>query len=46
MALQSPDGLSKMRRPYLYMSHADGVLGPWNATQSDMLAEDWEVVDG
>lgn len=42
--LQRPDAHSKMLRPYLYMSHADGVLGPWNATQSDMLAEDWEVV--
>ena len=45
IALQIPDTHSKMRRPYIYMSHADGILGPWNATQSDMLAEDWETVE-
>ena len=43
--LQIPDQHSKMRRPYLYMSHADGALGPWNATQSDMLTEDWVRLD-
>ena len=42
LELQIPDERSDMGRPYIYMAHADGVLGPWNATQSDMLGEDWE----
>ena len=46
VALQVPDAQSKMKRPYLYMHHADQVLGPWSPTQSDVLADDWEVVNG
>lgn len=42
--LQVPDENSKMRRPYLYMSPIDGELVPWVASQSDLLAEDWDVV--
>lgn len=41
LALQIPDGYSKMRRPYIYMSPVDGELVPWVASQSDLLAEDW-----
>ena len=44
IALQVPDEHSKMRRPYIYMSDAQGLLVPWLASQTDMLAEDWEVV--
>lgn len=44
LALQVPDEHSKMRRPYIYMSDAQGLLVPWLASQTDMLAEDWEVV--
>jgi len=42
--LQVPDEHSKMRRPYLFMSPVDGELVPWVASQTDLLAEDWEVV--
>lgn len=42
--LQVPDEHSKMRRPYIYMSPADGDLVPWVASQSDLLAEDWQIV--
>lgn len=43
--LQKPDEHSKMRRPYIYMSPVDGELVPWIASQSDMLAEDWFIVE-
>jgi uncharacterized protein DUF2829 len=42
--MQEPDEQSKMRRPYLYMSPADGELVPWVASQTDLLAEDWYVI--
>lgn len=44
LALQVPDEHSKMRRPYIYMSDAQGLLVPWLASQTDMLADDWGVV--
>ena len=31
--------------PYLEMKTADNKLIPWLASQSDMLAEDWVVVE-
>lgn len=43
--LQVPDEHSKMRRPYLYMRPVDGDLVPWVASQSDLLAFDWELVE-
>lgn len=42
--LQVPDENSKMRKPYIYISPVDGELVPWLASQTDMLAEDWETV--
>lgn len=42
--LQVPDAHSKMRRPYIFMSDAQGLLVPWLASQTDMLAEDWVLV--
>lgn len=44
LALQTPDEHSKMRRPYIYMSPVDGDLVPWVASQSDLLAIDWQEV--
>ena len=48
--LQKPDEDSKMTKPYIYIDTADletdneaaprGSV-PWNASQTDMLAEDW-----
>lgn len=43
--LQVPDARSKMTRPYLYMSAVNGDLVPWVASQSDILADDWCVVE-
>ncbi len=44
LALQVPDAHSKMSLPYIYMSTVTGDLVPWLASQTDMLAEDWEAV--
>jgi hypothetical protein len=43
LELQGPDEHSKMQQPYIYMSPVDGRLVPWLASQSDMLAIDWEI---
>lgn len=44
LALQVPDANSKMTLPYVYMSTAQGDLVPWLASQTDVLAEDWNEV--
>lgn len=44
VALQVPDEHSKMGRPYLYISPVGGGLVPWLASQTDLLAEDWEAM--
>jgi hypothetical protein len=44
LALQVPDAHSKMTLPYIYMSTVTGDLVPWLASQSDVLAEDWQIV--
>lgn len=43
IALQVPDENSKMRKPYLYIRPVDGEFVPWFASQTDLLAEDWEL---
>lgn len=43
--LQLPDEHSKMRRPYLYMKPVDGDFVPWVPSQSDLLANDWRVIE-
>ena len=43
--LQRPTALSKMTLPYIYMKTAQGGLVPWLASQTDLLAEDWELAD-
>lgn len=44
LALQTPDANSKMSLPYIYMKTADNNLVPWLASQTDMLAYDWQLV--
>lgn len=44
LGLQVPDEHSKMTLPYIYMSTVQGDLVPWLASQTDMLATDWEIV--
>lgn len=43
LELQMPDKNSKMTLPYIYMYTAQGDLVPWLASQTDILAEDWQV---
>jgi len=51
--LQTPDEHSKMTSPYIYIDTtglqtdndaAPKIVVPWLASQSDLLAEDWELV--
>ena len=54
LELQNPDEHSKMTLPYIYIVTTDlksdnpcaprGVV-PWLASQTDMLAEDWDVME-
>lgn len=50
LKLQTPDENSKMTLPYLYLNYprdavnTPGARVPWLASQTDLLAEDWEVV--
>ena len=45
LALQVPDERSKMTLPYIYMRTAQGGIVPWLASQTDLLAEDWTLVE-
>lgn len=44
LELQVPDDHSKMTLPYIYISTVTQDLVPWLASQTDILADDWEVV--
>ncbi len=50
LQLQRPDEGSKMTLPYIYISYpadaktSPGAKCPWLASQTDLLAEDWELV--
>lgn len=45
LGLQRPDAGSKMSLPFIYMSTVTGDLVPWLASQTDMLADDWGLVE-
>lgn len=44
VGLQRPDDGSKMDLPYLYIFTVRGEYVPWVASQTDLLAEDWQPV--
>lgn len=44
LALQVPDAYSKMTLPYVYLCTAQGDRVPWLCSQTDLLANDWEIV--
>lgn len=55
LELQEPDEHSKMTLPYIYIvtdglitdnPHAPKGRVPWLASQTDMLADDWYIVEG
>ncbi len=45
LELQTPDENSKMTLPYIWMWTACGNRVPWLASQTDVLADDWDVVE-
>lgn len=45
LELQIPDEYSKMSLPYIYMKTVDNKLVPWLASQTDVLTEDWNIVE-
>lgn len=50
LELQVPDAHSKMTLPYIFMSYPSDAINtpgarvPWLASQTDMLADDWNIV--
>ncbi len=40
-----PEGTEVSYRAHIDMRAADGTLVPWLASQSDLLSEDWVVVE-
>ncbi len=44
VAMQYPDGRSKMSQPYLYLRNAQGDLVPWAPSQGDLFAHDWAIL--
>ena len=45
LELQRPDEHSKMTLPYIFITTVQGDRVPWLASQTDLLAEDWSVVE-
>jgi hypothetical protein len=45
LMLQVPDSNSKMSLPYIYITTVQGDRVPWLASQTDLLATDWTMVD-
>ena len=52
LVLQEPDENSKMTLPYIYIEYPAGHVAypsgsrvPWLASQTDLLADDWMIVD-
>lgn len=45
LELQVPDENSKMTLPYIFIRTVQGDLVPWLASQTDLLAEDWVLVE-
>lgn len=44
LALQLPDLGSEMTEQFIFMCTVEGKRVPWVASQTDILAEDWELV--
>ena len=51
LELQRPDAHSKMTLPYIFISYPEdaqntpGARVPWLPSQTDLLADDWMVVE-
>lgn len=44
LELQVPDAHSKMTLPYVYITTVQADRVPWLCSQTDLLADDWEIV--
>ncbi len=44
LRMQLPDDESKMTLPYIYIRTVQGDMVPWLASQTDLLAQDWYIV--
>lgn len=40
-----PEGTDVSYRPHIDIKDSQGMCAPWLASQADMLAQDWEVVE-
>ena len=51
LELQRPNAHSKMTLPYIFISYPEdaqntpGARVPWLASQTDLLADDWMIVE-
>lgn len=45
LGLQVPTDDSKMTLPYIYIKTVSGDLVPWLASQTDLLSNDWFIVE-
>lgn len=51
LELQVPDAHSKMTLPYVFLNYpanaqnTPGARVPWLASQTDLLADDWKIVE-
>lgn len=45
LELQVPDENSKMTLPYIFITTVQGDRVPWLASQTDILATDWQTVE-
>ncbi len=45
LGLHRPGDKEKMERPYIYIDPGKDMRIPWVASQVDMLAEDWVLVE-
>lgn len=45
ISIHYPEGGSQMTLPFIYMFTAQGDLVPWLASQTDILAKDWMIVN-
>lgn len=45
LSVQVPDENSKMKKPYIYITPDTDSVIPWVASQADLLAEDWFIIE-
>lgn len=45
LRLQVPDAASKNTLPYIWIRTVQGDRVPWLASQTDMLATDWNIIE-